>query len=221
MFDKKAFMFNTQRIKTYSEADYIVKFWGPVFEYFFGTDEHIFLHWYDYFLFKDKKKMDYFWKYTNFSFRGETSPAVCTNNGIKMRLDLRMMVTQNNKFIMDTTNCEYAATPTCSKLFKDRLKLVLGGKAYINEMIKSCPYIDEAEIKKIKLPFVQIMGFNAVLSMISLKDKGVYIIEDVMKFKFPTIHRHIREGQVTKLIKAMSLIRVINHYNLHNINLDK
>jgi hypothetical protein len=55
MFDKKAFMFNTQRIKSYSEADYVVKFWGPVFESFFGTDEHIFLHWYDYFLFKDKK----------------------------------------------------------------------------------------------------------------------------------------------------------------------
>jgi hypothetical protein len=165
------------------------------------------------------KKMDYFWKYTNFPFRGETSPKVCTDNGIKMRLDLRMMVTQNNKFIMDTTNCEYAATPTCSKLFKDRLKLVLGGKAYINDMIKSCPFIDETEIKNIKLPFVQIMGFNAVLSMISLNDKGVYIIEDVMKFKFPTTRRHIREGQIVKLIKAMSLIRVINYYNLYNINL--
>jgi hypothetical protein len=99
--------------------------------------------------------------------------------------------------------------------------LVLGGNAYINDMINSCLYIDETEIKKIKLPFVQIMCFNAVLSMISLNDKSAYVIEDVMKFKFPTTRRHIRKGQVIKIIKAMSLIRVINHYNLYNINLDK
>jgi hypothetical protein len=110
---------------------------------------------------------------------------------------------------MDSTNCEYAAKATCGKLFKDRLKMVLGGKAYINEIIKTCPYINETEITNIKVPLVQIMGFKAVLSMISLKDKSVYVVKYLMKFKFPTTARHIREGAIIDLIKAMSLIEVV------------
>jgi hypothetical protein len=90
-------------------------------------------HWYNFFR---QKKTHYFSKYTNLSFRGETSPQVCINNGTKMRLDLRVMLTKNNRFIMDSTNCEYTAKTTCSKLFKDRLKMVLGGKAFLNEIIK-------------------------------------------------------------------------------------
>jgi hypothetical protein len=53
------------------------------------------------------------------------------------------------------------------------------------------------------------MGFKAVLSMITLKDKPLYVIEDLMKFKFPTTARHIREGAVINLTKAMSLIKVV------------
>lgn len=120
---------------------------------------------------------------------------------------------------MDSTNCKYAAKPTCSKAFKDHLKMVLGEKAYINDIIKSCPYIDEAGIKVIKLPFVHIMGFNAVLSMITLKDKLVYAIENLMKFKFSTTNPHTREGKIIDLIEVMPLIKVVNYYNLYNINL--
>jgi hypothetical protein len=43
-------MFDAARINMYSEADFVVKFWAPVFESFFGTDHNIFLHWYGVFL---------------------------------------------------------------------------------------------------------------------------------------------------------------------------
>lgn len=45
MHDRKPFVFDQERIILYSEEDYIVKFWAFIFENFFGTDEHLFIHW--------------------------------------------------------------------------------------------------------------------------------------------------------------------------------
>jgi hypothetical protein len=137
-------------------------------------------------------------------FRGSPIPKISSTDCI--RVSLNMLLMKDSQYTTNEVN-DYV-NPTFSKLFKDRLKLVLGGKLYINEIIKTCPYINESEIANIKLPFVQIMGFKAVLSMITLKDKSVYVVEELMKFRFPSTIQHIKEGEITKLVKALSLIKV-------------
>ncbi|KAI9261343.1 hypothetical protein EDC94DRAFT_127701, partial [Helicostylum pulchrum] len=64
---RKPSVFHEDRIKMYSEEDYIVKFWSFIFESFFGTDEHIFLHW------------------------GDTEAESCKKFGLKMNIDMHMM----------------------------------------------------------------------------------------------------------------------------------
>jgi hypothetical protein len=149
--------------------------------------------------------------------RGDTQAQACKDSELKMRLDMRFILTKHGKIVMDGANCEYAAKATSSKLFKDRLKLVLGAKAYLNKIIKSCAYLDEDDIKNIKIPYLQIMGFKAVLSVLGLKDKGVYVVEDVIKFEFPTTKKQLRKGCAVDLVKALSLVKV--SYILNTINL--
>lgn len=68
----------------------------------------------------------------------------------------------------------------------DRLKLVLDGYSYIKEIIKSYPYLTKEDLKDIKVPLLQIKGFNAVLSVIRLEDKGLLVVEDLIRFSFPS-----------------------------------
>lgn len=41
----KGFYFHDDRIKLYSEQDYIAKFWSYPFGKFFGSDENLFIQW--------------------------------------------------------------------------------------------------------------------------------------------------------------------------------
>lgn len=91
-----------------------------------------------------------------------------------------------SKCLMEGSDCEYARKPIPSKYFKDRLKLILATKAYINDLVNNSPCLSEEDIVLIKIPFIRIMGFEGLLSIMSLKDKGIYVVEDIQKFKFPT-----------------------------------
>ncbi|KAI8369258.1 uncharacterized protein BYT42DRAFT_102063 [Radiomyces spectabilis] len=204
MHEKKAFIFHQDRQKMYSEQDYIVKFWAPVFETFFGQDEHIFLHW---------QVQLYCTCISSCSphnillSRGDTQAQACKKNDLKMKLDMRVMLMKHGHYVMEGSSCEYAAKATCSKLYKDRLKLVLGAKAYLNEIIENCPHLDDDDIREIRIPYIQVMGFQAVLSVLSIKDKGVYIAEEISKFDFPTTKKQIRKGRLRDLVKALSLLK--------------
>lgn len=121
---------------------------------------------------------------------------------------MRLMLMKNEKFVMDASNCEYAGKTTSSKLYKDILKLVLGGYAYIKQIINSCPHLDEKDIMDIKVPYLQIMGFKAVVSIIRIQDKGLLATEDLMRFCFPFSKKQVRTGAVTQMIKAFSLVKV-------------
>ncbi|KAI7861396.1 hypothetical protein BDF14DRAFT_1870144 [Spinellus fusiger] len=184
---RKPFSFYQERIELYSEEDYVVKFWANVFESFFGSNEHLFLHW------------------------GDTQAKACKNNGLSMKLDMRIMIMKNGKHVVEGGTCEYAKNPVRSKYFRDRLKLVLASKAYINNVIENSPYLAEEDIKNIKIPLIQIMGFEAQLSTISVKEKGIYAVEDLLKFSFPTSKKQIRQGGINNIIKALSLIQHLIH----------
>ncbi|MBM6384736.1 MAG: hypothetical protein JSY10_12190 [Paenibacillus sp.] len=111
---------------------------------------------------------------------------------------MRLMIMKNGKFVMDGSNCEYAAKTISIKLYKDRLKLVLGGYSYIKQIIDSCLHLDERDILDIKVPYLQIMGFKAVVSIVRIQDKGLFVTEDLMSFCFPFSKKQIRTGAITE-----------------------
>ncbi|KAI9262653.1 hypothetical protein EDC94DRAFT_694169 [Helicostylum pulchrum] len=90
------------------------------------------------------------------------------------------------------------------------IKLALGAKACLNEIIKVGSYLNEDDIKNIKVPYLQIMGFKAVLSVLKLKDNGLYVAEDTLKFQFPTTKKQflaakkqLRNGCIVGLVKGL------------------
>lgn len=115
---------------------------------------------------------------------------------------------KHGSFVMNCCNSEYAPRATCWKLYKDCLKLVISSKAYLNQILKNAKHIDEEQILELKVPFLQVMSFRAVLSIIKLADKNVYVIEDLMRFSFPTAKKQLREGNMTEIKKAFSLMKV-------------
>lgn len=84
---------------------------------------------------------------------------------------------------------------------------MLGGKAYLNQLIKNCLHLSEQDLKTIIIPFVQIMGFEAVISGLRIVDKGLYT-KDLARFSFPTTKKGIRTGGMQAIIKAFSLVNV-------------
>lgn len=131
-----------------------------------------------------------------------------------------MMIMKHSKYVIDGASGEYAKKPFSSKYFKDRIKLVLASKAYMNSLILSCRHIDNAGILDIKIPFLQIMGFEAQLSILSMQDKELYVVEDLQKFYFPITKKHIRQGGINDLVKAFSLLKVSNEVFLSENFLD-
>ncbi|CEG71033.1 hypothetical protein RMATCC62417_06829 [Rhizopus microsporus] len=109
---------------------------------------------------------------------------------------------------MYLSSCKYASKALRSKFFKDSLKLVLAPKSYINDLIANNPYLAEEDIKKIKIPPIQIIGFEAQLTILSVKDKDIFTAEVVFKLSFPTTKKQIIQGAINNIIKALSLTQV-------------
>ncbi|GAA5814873.1 hypothetical protein MFLAVUS_008376 [Mucor flavus] len=120
---------------------------------------------------------------------------------------------------MEESDCEYARKPIPSKYFKDRLKLILATKAYINDLVNNSPCLSEEDIVLIKIPFIQIMGFEGLLSIMSLKDKGIYVVEDMQKFKFPTTEKQVRKEGINDLRLLEDLKEYIEE-GIHNHDTD-
>lgn len=173
----------------YSEEDFIIKFWSYIFETFFGTDQNLFIHW------------------------GDTQASTNKKNGLKLNLDMRIMIMKNTKYLMEGSDCEYARKPFPSKYFKDRLKLILATKAYSNDLVNNSPCLSKDDIVCIKIPFIQTMGFEGLLSVMYLKDKCIYVVEDVQKFIFPTTKKQIRKEGINNLVKFLSVL----HRLLENV----
>ncbi|GAA5802041.1 hypothetical protein HPULCUR_007501 [Helicostylum pulchrum] len=108
---------------------------------------------------------------TIYDLMGDTEAEASKTNNLRMKLDMRIMLMKNEKYLMEGSTCEYAKKATSYKLFKDR----------------------------------------AVLSVIHLKDHGLYVVEDLVKFYFPTTKSHLKTGHLQKLIMAFSLIKHLLH----------
>lgn len=93
------------------------------------------------------------------------------------------------------------------KYFTDKTKLILTTKSQLNELIKTYP-INHVSISQIKIPFVQILGIDAVICYMELHGNGLYKIIQAVSFKYPITKNCIRSNRVQGLIKGLSALRV-------------
>ncbi|KAG2220954.1 hypothetical protein INT45_006487 [Circinella minor] len=182
IYIEKPWVLSKEYRNLYSEFDLQVKFWGFVFETWFGENQNIMLHW------------------------GDTMSTPCKNMNLRFKFDLRLLVWKEDGPIFDGGTGEVARRATQAKLFSDRLKSVLATKCHLNDFLKAATYLQESEITEIKLPIVQIMGLDAHLCVLRLDGKKAYVLEEVCAFPFPSSLGGIRSGAIENLINGLSNI---------------
>ncbi|KAG2218289.1 hypothetical protein INT45_000971 [Circinella minor] len=174
--------------KRCSEQSLIVKFWGYLFEVFFGYDDsETFLQWGDT-LSLEHKNMD----------------------GMTIRLDLRIIISRmNDEGSLEVGTGEFASALTINntKLYKDKLKSVLVSKAHLNNIIKNMKNATPAAIKNIKIPLVQIMGATCYVYSLSLVDKKLYCMQEVCSFVYPRSYLGIENGSLHDMLNCMAKIK--------------
>ncbi|KAI7847743.1 hypothetical protein BDC45DRAFT_525199 [Circinella umbellata] len=146
----------------YSEFDLQIKFWGFVFETWFGENQKILLHW------------------------GDTMSKPCKNLNFRFKLDLQLLVWKEDRPVFDGGTGEVARKATPSKLFSDRLKSVLATKCHLNSFLKEATYLKESDITEVRFPIVQMMGLDAHLCVLKLNGRKSYVLEEVCAFPFPS-----------------------------------
>ncbi|PHZ07986.1 uncharacterized protein RHIMIDRAFT_82151 [Rhizopus microsporus ATCC 52813] len=154
----RPWIFSKQFIEIYSEADYQYKFWSYIFELFLGRRQDVLLRW------------------------GDTISGSCKKVGKKFKLDLRLVMIQDDENIVDGCTGEMAKKAT------------------------ELPYIRAQDVPLIKMPIIQIAGFNGKLSVISLPKKKEYKLEDIFSFCFPKSLKQIETGSLENLINFLSTV---------------
>ncbi|KAG2237403.1 hypothetical protein INT48_009531 [Thamnidium elegans] len=135
------------------------------------------------------------------------NPVSCTDSNIKSISDLFKKITDKSKLSIALNSCEsYKSKNELEKaikkfmftskkvielkIFKDRLKSTT--KCHLNGYLKSLKYLPESDVPLIKFPIVQIAGMNGNLPYLSMKEKKMYVLEDVCSFRFPRHLAHIK-----------------------------
>ncbi|CAO3652152.1 unnamed protein product [Mucor hiemalis] len=91
-------------------------------------------------------------------FRGDTISDSCKKAGHKFKLDLRLVMIQNDENIVDSCTGEMAKKATEKKIYKDKLKSVIASKSHLNTFIKEVPYIRAQDVLLIKISIIQVMA---------------------------------------------------------------
>ncbi|CAO3652529.1 unnamed protein product [Mucor hiemalis] len=155
---EKRRVFSKEYQSLYSEFDLQVKFWGYVFETYFGNNPNILLHW------------------------GDTMSSACKNINLRFKLDLRPLVWKEDPAIFDGGTGEVAKKATTAKLYSDRLKSVMATKCHLNEFLTSATYLKESIVTEVRFPVVQIMGLDAHLCTMRLKAKNLTSSRKFVRF---------------------------------------
>jgi hypothetical protein len=181
----KSFMFSPKYTKSYSELDFLVKFWSPVMEEYLNYPS-LTLHW------------------------GETK-AKSTKTDAK--LDLRILSAPNT-LKTDLAICEFAKTAISSKLYYDKIKTVLLTKYQLNSWVAA-----GVSPQTIQIPIIQVMGLVCQVMVLRCKEEGVYVLEPVSIFRFPSSIKDIRENGIRTLIDNLEYIKVIDRCILYGFKL--
>jgi hypothetical protein len=197
ILDQHAFrqhMFSEDSLNKYSEQSFIVKFWGYIFESYFGRRNHVLLQW------------------------GDTISNSCKVSNLEFRLDLRIILTAGNQSL-ELCNGELAKKTAIneSKYYSDKLKAILVAKQHLNEVIKATKFLPTNTVHNISVPVLQIMGMNCHLYTISMIDKGIYALHKIFTMSYPITNHEIRRGSIQKIVRGFSLIESIiqNTLDIH------
>ncbi|GAA5802140.1 hypothetical protein HPULCUR_007601 [Helicostylum pulchrum] len=155
---EEAYLFESSLIKSYSECDYVVKFWGPLVEKAFKNSS-IIPHW------------------------GDTIPGSLLSLGVKMKMDLRLIAINNSK-LQDHGYGEVAKECSTPKYFKDKRKTVVASKALLNSVINKNAINQEKDC--VYIPYLIAMGFEMHLCIVFLKSNSFYITKKVKTISFPS-----------------------------------
>lgn len=179
----KGHMLSDQYFLKCSETSLISKYWGPIFEAYFGESRHMFIQW------------------------GDTISIDCKNEELKCRLDLRI-ITDTEQGHIEATTGEFASTKATinGKLHKDKLKSVLVSKCHLNSLLKKLLYLPQNQVSKVYIPILQIMGQNISLYAFSLIDKQVYTVQDIMDAEYPRTLVGVRKGGINKIINLLEQV---------------
>ncbi|KAG1450679.1 hypothetical protein G6F46_010378 [Rhizopus delemar] len=133
---EQAYLFEKSLVKSYSECDYVVKFWGPLVEKVFKNTS-IIPHW------------------------GDKIPGSIISLGMKMKMALRLVVT-NSSELHDHGYGEVAKECSTSKYSKNKRKIVVASKALLNSIVQQNAINHEKDC--VYIPYLIAMGFDMHLS---------------------------------------------------------
>lgn len=195
MHADRPWLFSKQTVDNYSEADYQYKFWSYVLETYLGSKCNVVLRW------------------------GDTMSNSSKKTGNKFKLDLRLVVLPNDETALDGCTGEMAKKASAKKVFTDKLKSTVVTKCHLNDFIKEVPFVRHQDIHLIKMPIIQIAGFDGRLTVLSLNKKKEYQLEEVSSFCFPKSLCQIQNGGLEKLIDVLATIEDLMH-NFQKVHQD-
>ncbi|KAL7330758.1 hypothetical protein PS15p_205658 [Mucor circinelloides] len=101
-----------------------------------------------------------------------------------------------------------AKRATVKKIYKDKLKSTIATKCHLNSFVRAVPHIQARELPSVKMPILQIAGFQGQLSFIYLskKKKKEYTLQEAASFSFPQSLKQIRGGAIESLIDSLAAI---------------
>ncbi|KAI7854575.1 hypothetical protein BDC45DRAFT_129833 [Circinella umbellata] len=102
---------------------------------------------------------------------------------------------------------EVGKRATITKYYHDRMKLAVGAKSQLNQLISKYK-LSTIEATKLKICTIQILGTEAELSIFRLVGKGVYVFEKTCGFQLP-IALETFVPTMERLIASMMLLNVI------------
>jgi hypothetical protein len=179
-----SYIFDEDEYKLLSEGDYQVKIWGPLMETIF-RGSGIILHW------------------------GDTIPSNCKRAGKKIKMDLRVIANTLTKQDVqaDTGAGELAKEIEKSKFYKDKLKAVLSSKLNINQRLDKSPAAS-IDPKTTLIPFIIIMGFEAVVYTLYLACNGLYVVDEVATISVPTSVSVVKDHGIGVMVSGLEVIKV-------------
>ncbi|CDS03558.1 hypothetical protein LRAMOSA00960 [Lichtheimia ramosa] len=196
----QSYMLSDKYIHKCTEQSLIIKFWGPIFESYFGYSMDTFIQWGD-------------------SLSKHTDKACST-----IRLDLRIVI-QNDGGDIESMAGEFASATaaTGSKYYTDKTKIVLISKVHLNQVLSALNIPSKEDVVSIRIPMIQIMGMNCNIYSLSLVDKRTYRVEDVCDFIYPTTLRQIKNGTLATMINSMEMLKLMIeelHAHISNFSCD-
>ncbi|ORE02186.1 hypothetical protein BCV72DRAFT_298170 [Rhizopus microsporus var. microsporus] len=173
-----------------SEMLTITKYWSPILESYFGEKIHVFVHRSDA-LSIDSKRLN-----------------------LDYKLDLRMVVNTERGSIEAVTSeccllCANTKTTTGGKLYRGKFKSVLTSKCHLNSLLETLICLPHSQVSNVHIPILQVMGQNISLYVLSLIDKQIYSVQNVMDAEYPRNIKKVRDRGIDKTLNLFGHVDYI------------